>query len=56
MKIVCPYCKSNKVEYVDILDKDLESYCCEECDEYFYVETHKGKVQDVRKTKWIKGR
>lgn len=50
--IKCPYCNSKKVEYVDILDRDLDSYCCDKCEEYFYVQMNGDKVIDVRKKKW----
>lgn len=50
--IKCPYCNSDKVEFVDLLDRHLDSYNCNECEEYFYVEMNGSKVIDVRKKKW----
>lgn len=50
--IKCPYCNSKKVEYTDMLDHNLDSYCCYKCDEYFYVEMYKEEIKDVRKNKW----
>lgn len=61
MKIKCPYCKSNKTDYVDTVENDindtdgftLESYFCDKCEEYFYVEKTIGITKiDIRKEKW----
>lgn len=50
-KVICPYCESDNVEYVDALDHNLDSCSCE-CEEYFYVQTNGDKIVEIRKTKW----
>lgn len=50
--IRCPYCNSKNTEYVDMIDRDLDSYTCCKCDEYFYVEMDGNKIVEVRKGKW----
>lgn len=37
-EIRCPYCNSDKTEYIDMVDRFINEFCCDECDEYFYVE------------------
>lgn len=51
-EIKCPYCNSDKTEYVDMVGEFINSFCCDKCGEYFYVEEI-CKVFDiiVRKTR-----
>ena len=52
-EIKCPYCKSDNIDFTDLVDKFIESYYCEDCGEYFYVELVYDIVDiKVRKTKY----
>ncbi|WP_304429031.1 hypothetical protein [Romboutsia ilealis] len=52
-EIKCPYCNSDKTEYVDMVGEFVNSFCCDKCGEYFYVEEIY-KVVDIviRKTRY----
>lgn len=52
-EIRCPYCNSDKTEYIDMVDRFINVFCCDECSEYFYVEEIYRVVDIIiRKTKY----